>query len=197
MKMEWFCSIRLQMNRFVVLLKSFPVIVCISGSGLKRSRPCSRPWPSGPSAWHKPGDNQKKSEGTEPRTATVLYTSHEGFSQTGGRASRQQLVITEIVRCDDSGMLIACFFFFFPNGDKTSRLFCARSPCAEEWRSVTQKVNQCDETVTSWNKVFCFLQLLSNDADADNRLIHQNVGNPQDASCGKHTNERNMSNKWN
>lgn len=49
----------------------------------------------------------------EPRTATVPYTTHEGFSQTGGRASRQQPVIMENVRCDDSGMLIACFFFSF------------------------------------------------------------------------------------
>lgn len=104
-----------KVNRLTVLLCSWSIfqsIVCLSGSGLKRSRPRSRPWPSGPSARHKPGDKQKQSEGTEPRPATVPYTSHEGFSQTGGRASRRQPVITEVVRCDDSGMLIASFFFF-------------------------------------------------------------------------------------
>lgn len=41
------------------------------------------------------------------------YTAHKGFSQTGGRASKRQPVIMEIIRCDDSGMLIACFFFSF------------------------------------------------------------------------------------
>lgn len=149
----------------------FLSVACLSGSGLKRSRPCSRPWPSGPSTRHKPRDKQKQSEGTEPRPATVPYTSHEGFSQTGGRASRRQPVITEVVRCDDSGMLIASFFFFlFPSGSRTGRLFCTISTCAEEWRSIPQKVNQCVETATSWNKVFCFLQLFSDDIDADNRL---------------------------
>lgn len=91
----------------------FLLLVCISGNGLECSKPCFRPWPSGLSARHKPRDNQKQSEGTEPRTATVPYTVHEGFSQTGGGASRQQPVIMEIVRCDDSSMLIACFFFSF------------------------------------------------------------------------------------
>lgn len=161
-----------KVNRWTVLLCSWSIfqsIACLSGSGLKRSRPCSRPWPSGPSTPHKPRDKQKQSEGTEPRPATVPYTLHEGFSQTGGRASRRQPVITEVVRCDDSGMLIASFFFFsFRVAAKLAG--SSAQSCAEEWRSIPQKVNQCVETSTSWNKVFCFLQLFSDDVDADNRL---------------------------
>lgn len=140
MKMEWFCSIRL--NRWTVLLCSWSIfqsIVCLSGSGFKCSRPCSRLWPSGPSARHKPRDKQKQSEGTEPRPATVPYTSHEGFSQTGGRASRRQPVITEVVRCDDSGMLIASFFFFLSEWQQNwPALLCTLRVCRRTKKCSTE-----------------------------------------------------------
>lgn len=161
------------MNRFVVLVEVFSSQwYSLSRSGLKRSRPCSRPWPSGPSARHKPGDKQKQSEGTEPRPATVPYTSHEGFSQTGGRASRQQPVITEVVRCDDSGMLIASFFFFFsfrvaakPAGPSAHALRVQKNEEVFHRRSINALKQLWAEI-----KCFAFLQLLSDDVDADNKL---------------------------
>lgn len=162
------------MGPFVVLSKFFFLsIVCISGSGLKYSKPCSRPWPSGPSAWHKPGDNQKQSEGTEPWTATVPYTAHEGFSQTGGRASRRQPVIMEIVRCDDSGMLIACFFFLFEWRQHQPTLLRTLPVCRgmKKGRSINAMKHLRAEIKCF---VFCSCSdeqlVLMIDADADNRL---------------------------
>lgn len=114
----------------IVYLKKitlFP-LECISGPGLEQTQPCSRPWPSGLSAQHKPEDNQKQSEGTAPRAAAASYTAHEGFSRTGVRARRQQPVIMEIVRCDDSGMLIARPF---SPADSSIRTRMKKKCCAE------------------------------------------------------------------
>lgn len=90
------------------------------------------------------------------------------FSQAGVRASRRQPVITEIVRCDDSGMLITQFFvlsFFFlvatPGGSSAHTHTVRKNKIRT---SLTQKVNQCIwESVTKY--MFFFLSpatLMSN-----------------------------------
>lgn len=88
----------------------------------------------------------------------------------------------------------------FLSGCNTSWLVYAGSMCAEEWRSVAQKVSQCNETVTSRKIRFCFLQLLWRAwwCWLWQQTNPQNVGNPQDTTCANtQTSETRLINECN